>query len=141
MVRYDTGSPADKIVFYEIYNSKAQLQARTHPALLTTQKYLLSLWHASDPTTPISLRTPVSYFDRFRIRAPVIVFNALCLITGFAMLGFAGPPVARYIGVFLATGAYVANWAALSAYQANNIVGYVHPGHSLRPDCDRRARC
>ena len=67
-----TGAPADKLVFYEIYNAKAQLQARTHPALLTTQKYLLSLWHASEngPTTPISLRTPVSYFDRFRIRAP-----------------------------------------------------------------------
>ncbi len=61
--------------------------------------------------------------DRFRIRGPVITFNAMCLIAGFGMLGFAGDPVARYIGVFLATGAYVANWAALSAYQANNIVG------------------
>lgn len=29
----------------------------------------------------------------------------------------------RYIGTFLATGAYVSNWAALNAYQANNIVG------------------
>ncbi len=63
------------------------------------------------------------FADRFRVRGPVIVFNALCLITGFGMLGFAHDPVARYVGVFLATGAYVANWAALSAYQANNIVG------------------
>ena len=63
------------------------------------------------------------FADRFRVRGPVIVFNALCLITGFGMLGFAQNPVARYVGVFLATGAYVANWAALSAYQANNIVG------------------
>ncbi|KAH8898277.1 MFS general substrate transporter [Thozetella sp. PMI_491] len=61
--------------------------------------------------------------DRFRIRGPIITFNAMCLITGFCMLGFASDPVARYVGVFLATGAYVANWAALSAYQANNIVG------------------
>lgn len=29
----------------------------------------------------------------------------------------------RYIGVFLATGAYVSNWAALNAFQANNVVG------------------
>ncbi|KAK3300649.1 major facilitator superfamily domain-containing protein [Chaetomium fimeti] len=65
-----------------------------------------------------------SYFaDRFRIRGPVIVFNALCLITGFAVLGFAQNSGARYFGVFLATGAYVGNWAALTAYQANNVVG------------------
>ncbi|KAL2168910.1 hypothetical protein VTG60DRAFT_6745 [Thermothelomyces hinnuleus] len=65
-----------------------------------------------------------SYFaDRFRIRGPVIVFNALCLITGFAVLGFARNSGARYFGVFLATGAYVGNWAALTAYQANNVVG------------------
>ncbi|KAK3989932.1 high-affinity nicotinic acid transporter [Cladorrhinum sp. PSN332] len=63
------------------------------------------------------------YADKFRIRGPVITFNAMCLITGFAILGFAGNPGARYFGVFLATGAYVANWAALSAYQANNVVG------------------
>ncbi|EAQ93019.1 hypothetical protein CHGG_01254 [Chaetomium globosum CBS 148.51] len=65
-----------------------------------------------------------SYFaDRFRIRGPVIAFNALCLITGFAVLGFAQNSGARYFGVFLATGAYVGNWAALTAYQANNVVG------------------
>lgn len=29
----------------------------------------------------------------------------------------------RYIGTFLATGAYISNWAALNAFQANNIVG------------------
>ncbi|KAI0326069.1 DUF1479-domain-containing protein [Cubamyces sp. BRFM 1775] len=65
-----TGSPPDNIVFYEIYNSKPQILARTHPALITTQKYLLSLWHTSDPTSPISVRTPISYFDRLRVRPP-----------------------------------------------------------------------
>ena len=39
------------------------------------------------------------------------------------MLGFAHPPAARYTGTFLATGAYVSNWAALSAYYQNNITG------------------
>jgi hypothetical protein len=29
----------------------------------------------------------------------------------------------RYVGCFLATGAYISNWAALNAYQANNVVG------------------
>ena len=65
------------------------------------------------------------FADRFRVRAPVIAFNAVCMITGFAILGFARDSGARYFGVFLSTGAYVANWAALSAYQANNINGYV----------------
>jgi sugar phosphate permease len=63
--------------------------------------------------------------DRYRLRGPVIVFNAACVVTAFALLCFAESPAARYAGVFLATGAYVSNWASLSAYQSNNIVGYV----------------
>ncbi|KAI1267320.1 putative MFS transporter [Xylariaceae sp. FL1019] len=61
--------------------------------------------------------------DRFRIRGPVIIFNCLTLVIGFGLLGFAKQDVARYVGAFLATGAYVSNWAALSTYQANNITG------------------
>ena len=61
----------------------------------------------------------------FRVRGPIIIFNCLCLITGFAMLGFAEQVTVRYVGVFLATGAYVSNWAALNSYQANNITGLV----------------
>ncbi|KAJ9225356.1 hypothetical protein DTO169C6_2386 [Paecilomyces variotii] len=63
--------------------------------------------------------------DTYHIRSPLIVLNALFLIAGFLMFGL---PVStqvtvRFIGTFLATGAYVSNWAALNAYQANNIVG------------------
>ncbi|KAI0629478.1 DUF1479-domain-containing protein [Trametes polyzona] len=67
-----TGSPPppETVVFYELYNAKAQILARTHPALIATQKYLLSLWHTSNPNSPISVRTPISYFDRLRIRPP-----------------------------------------------------------------------
>lgn len=61
--------------------------------------------------------------DRYRLRAPVIIFNAICLIVGFCMLGFPSQVIVRYIGTYLATGAYISNWAALSAYQANNITG------------------
>lgn len=61
--------------------------------------------------------------DRFRLRGPVIVFNSVCLIVGFCMLGFAHQVTARYVGTFLATGAYVSNWAALTTYYQNNITG------------------
>lgn len=39
------------------------------------------------------------------------------------MLGFSDQVTVRYVGVYLATGAYVSNWAALNSYQANNITG------------------
>ncbi|EEH10160.1 conserved hypothetical protein [Histoplasma capsulatum G186AR] len=63
--------------------------------------------------------------DKLRLRGPLIVFNSLSLIAGFLMLGLPASQqvTVRYIGIFLATGAYVSNWAALNAYQANNIVG------------------
>ena len=59
----------------------------------------------------------------YRLRSPVIGFNSFRLIVGFAMLGFAKQVAVRYIGTFLATGAYVSNWAALNSFQANNITG------------------
>ncbi|KAK7036527.1 hypothetical protein VNI00_011724 [Paramarasmius palmivorus] len=64
------GFPADNIQVYEFYNTFAQTKARTHPAVLDTQRYLLSLWHKSDPNSEVDLSTPISYFDRLRIRLP-----------------------------------------------------------------------
>ncbi|KAJ5554432.1 Major facilitator superfamily domain general substrate transporter [Penicillium frequentans] len=63
--------------------------------------------------------------DFYRKRGPFIVFNALCLIAGFLMFGLpqSQQVTVRYIGTFLATGAYVSNWAALNAFQANNVAG------------------
>lgn len=61
--------------------------------------------------------------DKYRLRGPVITFNSLCLIAGFCMLGFSNQVTVRYIGTYLATGAYVSNWAALNSYQASNITG------------------
>ncbi|KAK3309817.1 major facilitator superfamily domain-containing protein [Chaetomium strumarium] len=89
------------------YSSDAAIILSAPPYYYAVVPVLLSSWYA----------------DRFRLRAPIIAFNALCLITGFAVLGFASNSGARYFGVFLATGAYVGNWAALTAYQANNVVG------------------
>jgi MFS family permease len=93
------------------YSSEAAIILSAPPYYYAVLPVLVSSWFA----------------DRFRIRGPVIMFNAICLITGFAVLGFASNSGARYFGVFLATGAYVGNWAALTAYQANNVVGYVPP--------------
>lgn len=70
---------------------------------------------------PVLLSSLVS--DKFRLRGPVIIFNSLCLIIGFCMLGLASNVAVRYIGTFLATGAYISNWAALSAYYTSNIAG------------------
>jgi hypothetical protein len=61
--------------------------------------------------------------DKFQLRGPIIIFNCITLIIGFCMLGFTDQVTVRYIGTYLATGAYVANWAAMATYQANNIVG------------------
>ncbi|KAI0405641.1 retrograde regulation protein 2 [Xylaria palmicola] len=72
-------------------------------------------------TIPVLLSSVVG--DKFRFRGPVIIFNCVTLVIGFSLLGFAEQDAVRYFGTFLATGAYVSNWAALSAYQANNITG------------------
>ena len=83
----------------------------------------------------ILLNAPVYYYaafpalissyisDKFSIRGPVITFNSIILIIGYCLLGFVNDAGTRYAGTFLATGSYVANWAALNAYLANNITG------------------
>lgn len=48
--------------------------------------------------------------DRLKLRGPIILFNSICLIIGFPMLGFTAQPAVRYVGVCVATGAYVSNW-------------------------------
>jgi Protein of unknown function (DUF1479) len=64
------GFPEGNIQAYEIYNSGPQTRARTHPAVLQTQRAILQLWRCSEPEAKLSLGTPISYFDRFRIRQP-----------------------------------------------------------------------
>jgi hypothetical protein len=61
--------------------------------------------------------------DHYQLRGLVITFNCICTIAGFSMLGFADQVTVRYVGTYLATGAYISNWAAMNAYQASNIVG------------------
>lgn len=54
---------------YELYWSPAQVRARSHPNMLAAQRFLMSFWHASS-SAPISLRHPIAYADRLRMRQP-----------------------------------------------------------------------
>ncbi|KAJ7181019.1 DUF1479-domain-containing protein [Mycena filopes] len=62
------GFPADNVQVFELYNTVSQIRARTHPNVLQTHRALLTLWH--DHSGDVSLDTPISYFDRLRIRIP-----------------------------------------------------------------------
>ncbi|KAI5777083.1 DUF1479 domain protein [Geopyxis carbonaria] len=61
--------PAANPAVYELYWSPSQVKARADRRMLTAQRWLQQLWHAS-PETAISTRTPLTYADRLRIRPP-----------------------------------------------------------------------
>ncbi|XMA13793.1 hypothetical protein WAI453_006584 [Rhynchosporium graminicola] len=61
--------------------------------------------------------------DKYHIRAPIIIGNALLGLIGLPLLGYAKHNGVRYFGVFLATIACNANIPAVLTYQANNIRG------------------
>ncbi|KAH8898121.1 retrograde regulation protein 2 [Thozetella sp. PMI_491] len=69
-----------------------------------------------------------SYFsDQWRLRAPVLIFNAVIGLIGLPIMGFASNSAARYFGIVLVTGGVTANFPAVMAYQAktnaNNVRG------------------
>ena len=55
---------------FELYWSASQVRARSHPNLISTQKFLMSFWHSKDSDALISTRQPLAYADRLRIRQP-----------------------------------------------------------------------
>lgn len=62
-----------------------------------------------------------AYFgDKYRIRAPFIIFNAVLGIVGLALLGFTENNGSRYLGVFFATISANSNIPCILTYQANN---------------------
>ncbi|KAF2173260.1 hypothetical protein M409DRAFT_17203 [Zasmidium cellare ATCC 36951] len=61
--------------------------------------------------------------DKYHLRGPIIIVNALLGVIGLPMLGFLTSPAARYVGVFLATTSCNANVPAILSYQANNLRG------------------
>ena len=67
------GFPEDNPQVYELYWSKAQVAARSHPALLEASQAILSLWkQSSTGDLPIDnladMTTPLTYADRLRIQ-------------------------------------------------------------------------
>ncbi|KAI9373919.1 major facilitator superfamily domain-containing protein [Aspergillus egyptiacus] len=61
--------------------------------------------------------------DKYRIRAPILVFNSVITLIGLPIMGFAKSPAVRFFGVFITTAGANANIPASMAYQANNIRG------------------
>jgi hypothetical protein len=61
------GFPAGNLQVYELYWSKAQLEARSHANMLLTQIALNRVW-AAKPQDPVDLEVPLTYCDRLRMR-------------------------------------------------------------------------
>lgn len=61
--------------------------------------------------------------DKYHLRGPIVIGNAVLGLIGLPLLGFAKNPAARYVGVFLATTSCNANVPTILSYQANNLRG------------------
>ncbi|KAH8687101.1 major facilitator superfamily domain-containing protein [Tricladium varicosporioides] len=61
--------------------------------------------------------------DKYHIRGPIVIFNAILGLIGLPLLGYHHNNAVRYFGVFLATISCNANIPAVLTYQANNIRG------------------
>ncbi|KAL4762048.1 putative phthalate transporter [Aspergillus foveolatus] len=61
--------------------------------------------------------------DKYRMRGPVLIFNALLCIIGLPMMGFASSHAVQYVGVFFTVAGSNSNIPAVMAYQANNVRG------------------
>lgn len=62
--------------------------------------------------------------DKYHIRGPLIVANAILCIIGLAIIGWSKNLPSRYFGVFLCTMGANANVPTVLTYQANNIRGH-----------------
>ncbi|KAG6853314.1 hypothetical protein C0991_005240 [Blastosporella zonata] len=67
------GIPENDKQFFMLYWTKPQVEARSHPNLLTASTWLNNLYHTGRDnvlTDGVDLSTPLTYADRFRIRHP-----------------------------------------------------------------------
>ncbi|KZZ94246.1 Major facilitator superfamily domain, general substrate transporter [Moelleriella libera RCEF 2490] len=62
--------------------------------------------------------------DRYRLRGPIIVFNAILALVGLALMGFHHANPVRYTGVFFVMAGASGNTPPVLTYQANNIRGH-----------------
>ncbi|KAJ9612134.1 hypothetical protein H2200_003731 [Cladophialophora chaetospira] len=63
------------------------------------------------------------YGDKYKIRGPIVLAQALVIIIGVCMTAFLTNGPARYVGVFFGVGAINSNIPAILSYQHNNITG------------------
>ncbi|PYH91854.1 MFS general substrate transporter [Aspergillus ellipticus CBS 707.79] len=61
--------------------------------------------------------------DRYRLRGPILVFNAVLTLVGLPLMTFAKGNGPRLLGCFLTTMGANSNVPAAMAYQANNVRG------------------
>ncbi|KAK4504290.1 hypothetical protein PRZ48_005206 [Zasmidium cellare] len=61
--------------------------------------------------------------DKYHVRGPLLVFNAVLCIIGLAMMGWVDTLGVRYFGVFFTCAGANANIPQCMTYQANNIRG------------------
>lgn len=61
--------------------------------------------------------------DKYKMRGPILIGNALLCIIGLPMMGFAKGNAVRYAGVFFTVAGANANIPSCMAYQANNVRG------------------
>ena len=61
--------------------------------------------------------------DKYHVRGPLLIGNAVLAIIGLACMGWAGNLGARYFGVFLTCAGANSNIPQCMTYQANNIRG------------------
>ncbi|KAF4613742.1 hypothetical protein D9613_008102 [Agrocybe pediades] len=74
------GLPEDDKQFFQLYWTKPQVQARSHPNLLAATVWLNKLYSARDSSKAatlegVDLNVPLTYADRFRIRKPGLGWN------------------------------------------------------------------
>jgi MFS family permease len=62
--------------------------------------------------------------DKYRIRGPLIIFNAVLCLIGLPIMGWHKNLGVRYFAVFLTTAGANANVPTVLTYQANNIRGH-----------------
>jgi len=64
------GFPKARPAGWNVFWTKAQVEARSHPRVMEAMKSVSKLWHVNDPKVPVDLDSQVVYPDRIRIRYP-----------------------------------------------------------------------
>ncbi|RVX74085.1 hypothetical protein B0A52_01917 [Exophiala mesophila] len=62
--------------------------------------------------------------DRYKVRAPILISNAILALIGLPIMAFGPNSGAKYTGVFFVVMGTLANIPAAMVYQANNIRGH-----------------